>query len=108
MTNVVNDKYKTLTAVSITAEATVWTPATDHKFVLRGFDIVCSATGNVTLKDNTAGATIFVIPVTANVPVPLDLGPGIMAALKNNLLTATHSTASTITGTLWGTEVYAP
>lgn len=102
-------KYKTLTALSITAEAAAWTPVSDHKFKLRGFSVVCSATGFVTLKDGTGLATIFIIPVQANVPITLDLGPdGIQSANCDKVMTATHSTASTITGTLWGDEIYAP
>jgi hypothetical protein len=99
--------FKTLASTVITSETTVWTPAANKKFRLMGFCLTQGvATGNVTLKDNTAGATIFIIPATTiavsgcvNFP-----GNGILSAAANNVLTATGASTETITGTLFGTE----
>ncbi|MGI8467733.1 MAG: hypothetical protein ACR2N3_04705 [Pyrinomonadaceae bacterium] len=97
--------FKPLTAVSIAAEAAVWTPAAGKKFRLMGGVITTSVAGNITFKDNTAGTTIMVVPVTAGVPVVIPpMGNGILSAAANNVLTAIGPAASTFSGTLFGTE----
>lgn len=95
---------KTLAAVSTTAEATVWTPLSGKKFRLTGLIVASSATVNLTLKDNTAGTTLMVLPMLAGSPIQLDLGSGILSAAANNVLTATSSAAATLSGTLFGKE----
>lgn len=98
--------YKTVSATVITSETTIWTPASGKKFRLMGFMISQGvATGAITLKDNTAGTTIFVIPQqTVGVAILCSLGNGILSAAANNVLTATGASTETITGTFWGTE----
>jgi hypothetical protein len=98
--------FTTLSAVAIGSEATIWTPASGKKFRLMGF-VLASGTvgGGVTLKDNTAGITIFIVPtLTVSSPVHAVLGNGILSAAANNVLTATGIATETLTGTVWGTE----
>lgn len=99
--------YKSLSAVVITSETTIWTPAAGKKFRLMGFCLSQGvATGAVTLKDNTAGTTIFTIPQnTVGVQNCFSLpGNGIVSATANNVLTATGVSTETLTGTVYGTE----
>lgn len=99
--------YKSLSAVVVTTETTIWTPAAGKKFRLMGFCLAQGvATGAITLKDNTAGTTIFTVPQnTVGVAVcSPDLKNGILSATANNVLTATGVSTETITGTIWGTE----
>jgi hypothetical protein len=100
-------KFVTLSAVDISSEATVWAPASGKKFRLLGYVITQGTlTGNVTLKDNTAGTTILVIPAhtvgIAQVSPPL--GDGILSAAANNVLTATGVNTETISGYIFGVE----
>lgn len=99
--------YKNISAVVITSETTIWTPAAGKKFRLMGFCISQGvATGAVTLKDNTAGSTILLIPQNTlgqAVCVSLSVN-GILSAAANNVLTATGASTETITGFIFGTE----
>jgi hypothetical protein len=99
--------FKSVNALLITAEQTVWTPAGGKKFRLMGFVLTQGVlTGAITLKDNTAGTTILVIPPTtvgvafASPP----MGNGFLSAAANNVLTATGVATETITGYFFGTE----
>ncbi len=99
--------FKNLSAVVITAETTIWTPAGGKKFRLMGYALAQGvASGAVVLKDNTAGTTIFTIPQhtigVAQVSPPM--GNGILSAAANNVLTATGIATETITGVVFGTE----
>lgn len=98
--------FKPLSAVVITTETTIWTPASGKKFRLMGFVITQGvATGDVTLKDNTGGTTILVIPATpTGQPLPFGMGNGILSAAVNNVLTATGASTETISGFVYGTE----
>jgi len=99
--------FKTLNAVVITSETTIWTPAAGKKFRLMGFLLTQGAlTGAVTLKDNTGGSTILIIPqTTIGVAIASPpMGNGILSAVANNVLTAIGATAETLTGFVFGTE----
>jgi len=99
--------FKPLSAVVITAETTIWTPAAGKKFRLMGFQLTQGVvTGAVTLRDNTAGSTIYIIPPhTIAVSIPtVNLGNGILSAAANNVLTAQGASTETLTGTIWGME----
>lgn len=99
--------FKSLSAVVITSETTIWTPTAGKKFRLMGFILAQGvATGAVTLKDNTAGTTIFIIPPnTIGVTlVSPPMGNGILSAAANNVLTATGVSTETLTGVVFGTE----
>ena len=99
--------FKPLSAVVVTAETTVWTPATGKKFRLMGYAITQGVvTGAVTLKDGTAGTTILIIPPNTIGVVQLspNLGAGILSATVNKVLTATGASTETVTGYLFGTE----
>lgn len=99
--------FKNLSAVVITAETTIWTPAAGKKFRLMGFMLTQGVlTGAITLKDNTAGATILIIPQTTIgvYIISPDMGNGILSAAANNVLTAIGATAETITGFIFGVE----
>jgi hypothetical protein len=99
--------WKTLSAVDISSEATIWTPASGKKFRLMGYVITQGTlTGNVTLKDDTAGTTILVIPAhtvgIAQVSPPM--GEGILSSTADHVLTATGASTETISGYVFGTE----
>jgi hypothetical protein len=99
--------FKPLSAVVITAETTIWTPTAGKKFRLMGYAITQGvATGAITLKDNTAGTTILVIPPNTIGVHQLSpaMGNGILSAAANNVLTATGVVTETITGYVFGTE----
>lgn len=99
--------YKNVSAVVVTSETTVWTPAAGKKFRLIGYCIAQGvAAGAVILKDNTAGTTILIIP--QNTLAASQCGTlgtnGILSAAANNVLTATGVSTETITGYFYGTE----
>jgi len=100
--------FKTLNAVAIGSEATIWTPAGGKKFrVMGGIVSVGVAAGNVLLKDNTAGTTIFIIPkapLDTPIVLPANIANGILSAAANNVLTATGVATATLSGTIFGTE----
>ena len=99
--------FKTLNAVVITSETTIWTPAGGKKFRLMGYVLAQGvATGAVTLKDNTAGTTIHIIPqnTLGQAIVAPSFGNGQLSAAANNVLTATGVATETLTGTIFGTE----
>ncbi len=96
--------FKPQNAVAIAAEATIWTPAGGKKFRLMGYHLTSSVTGNILLRDNTAGTIIDVIPATAGQCVVVDLHNGILSAAANNVLTATGPALSTLSGEVDGTE----
>lgn len=99
--------YKTVSALVVTTETTVWTPAALKRFRLMGFCLTQGVvTGAITLKDNTAGATILVIPpntigVSQCSPA---LGNGYLSLAANNVLTATGASTETVSGFFFGTE----
>jgi hypothetical protein len=99
--------FKSLNAVSVATEQTIWTPASGRKFRLMGY-ILESGTigGNVLLKDNTAGSTIGIVPFGAanGVITSPPWGNGILSAAANNVLTATGVATQTLSGMVWGTE----
>lgn len=99
--------FKTLNAVVVTSETTIWTPAAGKKFRLMGFYLAQGvATGAITLRDNTAGTTILIVPQNtvgvASASPPL--GNGILSAAANNVLTAQGASTETLTGFVFGTE----
>lgn len=99
--------FKPLNAVTITSETTIWTPQNGKRFRLLGFVITQgTVTGNVTLRDNTAGITILIIPAnTIGVAlVSPPMGFGIPSVAVNNVLTATGASTETISGYVFGTE----
>lgn len=99
--------FKSLNAVLITAESTIWTPAAGKKFRLMGYCLAQGVvTGAILLKDNTAGTTIMIIPQqTIGVAFCSNpMGNGILSATINNVLTATGAATETITGYVFGTE----
>lgn len=100
-------KVVNLTAASIAAEATIWTPAAGRRFRLMGGLLTSgTTTANVTLKDNTAGTTILVLPFgAAAVPMPFTIpGNGILSTAANNVLTATGVATQTLSGYVYGCE----
>lgn len=96
-----------LNAVSIAAEATIWTPASGKRFRLMGYVLETGTVGgNVLLKDNTAGTTKLIIPFGAanGVIQGPPMGNGILSAAANNVLTATGTATQTLSGYVFGTE----
>lgn len=99
--------FKSLSAVDISSEVTVWDPATGKKFRLLGFVITQGTlTGDIILRDDTAGATILVIPATpVGQPLAVPLGRiGLLSETANNVLTAQGVSTETISGFFYGTE----
>ena len=99
--------FKPLSAVTITSETTIWTPAGGKKFRLMGFVITQgTVTGDITLRDDTAGSTILVIPANAvgqsSGYVPL--GNGILSSTIDHVLTAQGASTETISGFVFGRE----
>jgi hypothetical protein len=99
-------RFVSVNALSIATETTVWTPASGRRFRLMGYQLSSTGIQNIVLKDNTAGATILVIPgVTAgqlNFSPPM--GNGILSAAPNNVLTANAGGVNAISGFLFGCE----
>lgn len=98
--------WKPQAALAINSETAIWTPASGKKFRILGFLLVGSAAGYITIKDNTAGTTIMVVPTAAGgagtfVELP---GNGYLSAAANNVLTATGSVNMTLSGFICGTE----
>ena len=99
--------FKTVSAEVITNETTVWDPAAGKKFRLLGWFLAQGvATGAITLRDNTAGSTILIIPQhTVGVGMAFRLpGNGYLSATADNVLTAQGASTETITGFFFGTE----
>lgn len=97
--------FKPQAAVAIATETTIWAPATGKKFRLMGVYLQSSVAGNITLRDNTAGATIFVVPSAAGGDAAyVTLGNGILSATADNVLTAQGPATSTLSGVVFGTE----
>ena len=101
--------YKSLVPYHVSARELIphGSPSGPHRFRLMGFMLAQGVVGGaVTIKDNTGGATILIIPQnTAGVSVPSPpMGNGILSAAANNVLTATGSATETITGFFFGTE----
>lgn len=100
--------FKAFSGTVITSETTIWTPTSGKKFQLQGYVITQGVvTGDVTLKDNTAGTTILVIPAHTIGIAQLspNLGQGITSAAANNVLTAKGASTETISGYVFGNEV---
>lgn len=96
-----------LNAVSIAAEATIWTPAAGRRFRLMGYVLESGTVGgNVLLKDNTGGTTKLVIPFGAagSVIQSQPMGNGILSLAAGNVLTATGGATQTLSGYVFGTE----
>lgn len=87
-----------------TAESTIITPSTGSKFRLKAITMCAVTTAStVTFKDGTAGTTVLTIRCPADTPVTLSGGlggllgeNGIHSATKDNLLTATNGTSTTV------------
>lgn len=98
-----------LNAVSINAEAALWTPAAGKRFRLMGGLIsVGTAAGNVILRDGTGLATILILP-KAVLDDPFELPPqlflnGILSGAINRVLTGQGVATATISGFLFGNE----
>lgn len=103
---IIPDTFVVVDNVTITSEATIWTPGAGKKFRLLGFHLATSTAIRVTLKDGTGGTVIYEIQVGAGghleVPWP-SMGNGLLSATAANLLTATGSGAGALSGTLYGT-----
>lgn len=97
---------KTANAVAAGTEVTVWTPAPGKKFVVTSAILAASAACNLTLRDNTAGTILAVVPLPVNTAqtVQLSFLPALVSATANNVLTMTSSVASNISGTFYGME----
>ena len=99
--------FKPFAATTITNETTIWDPTAGKKFQLLGFVITQSvATGDVTLRDGTAGTTILVIPAnTVGVALAVPLGAGLTSATADNVLTAQGASTEKIAGFVYGREL---
>ena len=98
--------FKSFSALAIAAETTVWTPTAGKKFRLMGFVITQTvATGDIVVRDNTAGTAILTIPATpVGQPLSLSMGNGILSAAANNVLTFDGGVGELVSGFVYGTE----
>lgn len=102
--------FKSLNAVVVASETTIWTPAAGRKFRLMGYCLTSGVVGGtVTLKDNTAGTSLPInLPFGAAAQtltvVPPALGNGFLSAAANNVLTATGTATQTLSGYLVGCD----
>lgn len=97
-----------LSAVTIDSIATVLTPTSGKRYWLLGGYISTSADASVLFENNAAGAANFVFrtPVLlAKTPFYFSLGNGYLSPIADQVLKATGSASSAITGTLFYLEV---
>lgn len=102
----VPSSFVNLNAVNISAITSIWTPAVGKRFRFMGGTFSVSANASVLFEDNSAGSFIFRTPILeANKPYTIPyIGNGRLSGLANRILKATASVASSITGTIFGTE----
>lgn len=100
------DTFKNVSALVVTSEQTVWTPASGKKVRLQGFCLTQGvATGAITLRDGSGGSTILTIPQhTVGAALWVDLDNGILLSAADRVLTAQGASTETITGFFYGTE----
>lgn len=100
--------FKDMSAVNIATIATVWTPASGKRIRLLRIVLSVTVAASVLFEDNAAGAANFLFRTPALIvgtPYMFDFGDnGRLLAAANNVLKATASVASVITGTLMGVE----
>jgi len=98
--------FTSFSAVTITSETTIWTPASGKKFRLMGFVITQTvATGDIALKDGTGLSTILTVPATpVGQPLAVPLGNGILSGAADRVLSATGASTEKISGFVYGTE----
>lgn len=91
-------KIVNLNAVAVAAETTILTPTAGKRFQIVGYFLTSGVVGgNVLLKDNTAGATILILPFGASGQTLVD-DVDIESATANNVLTATGAATQTLSG----------
>ena len=96
-----------ISTVAIGSIATVLTPTTGKKFRLLGGYVSTSANASILFEDNSAATANFIFKtpvILASSPFYFDLGPGYVSKAINNVLKATSSIGSNMTGTLFYTE----
>lgn len=81
-------------ALSATTETTIWDPTGGTKFVITDIMVSASAAGTCTLRDNTAGSTIWIASLAANGGFVSNLQTPIQSATADNILTAQASAAT--------------
>ncbi|MEW6606075.1 MAG: hypothetical protein AB1414_01305 [bacterium] len=81
-------KYVVLTG---TTETTIWDPTAGKKFVITDIHISATAAGTCTLRDGTAGSTIFIASLAANGGMVSNLQTPIESTAADNNLTAQAS-----------------
>lgn len=97
-----------LNALGIAAETSVWTP-TGSRFVrLLGYCLSSGGTqGNITVKDNTGGNTVLIIPkMAADTPTGVVYigGGGVVSSFPTFPITFTGVATQTVSGFLFGCE----
>ena len=100
-------RFVPFSALDVSSETTVWTPASGKKFRLMGYVVTQGTlTGDITLRDDTAGAVILVIPAnTVGISqVNPPMGDGILSSTIDHVLTAEGESTETISGYVFGTE----
>jgi hypothetical protein len=99
--------FKPLLAVDISSEVAIWTPESGKKFRLLGFVITQGTlTGDVTLRDDTGGSTLLVIPAApVGQPLTVSLGRvGLLSGAADRVLTAQGASTETLSGFVYGVE----
>lgn len=97
--------FKTVSAVTITASQTLWTPTAGTKFRLMAYCLTqTTASGNITLSDG--GVAFLIIPAnTLGQTICFNLpANGYVSTATGNTLTAIGVSTEVISGTLYGLE----
>ena len=78
-------------ALGTTNETTIWDPTAGTKFVVTDIHVSATAAGTCTIRDGTAGATIWVASLAANGGFITNLQTPIQSTVADNILTAQAS-----------------
>lgn len=81
-------------ALANTNETTIWDPTGGTKFVVTDIHVSATAAGTCTLRDGTAGSTIWIASLAANGGFVSNLQTPIQSATADNILTAQASAAT--------------
>ena len=99
--------FTSVAGVTVTNEATLWTPGDGKRFkLLGGLLSYLTTAAIVELIDGTGGVTFFTLPqVAVNTPFSFYIPGGYTSTAANNPLRADGGSLQVLTGTIWGREV---
>jgi hypothetical protein len=100
-------KRADVSTVAVGSIATVLTPTSGMKFRLLGGDISVSTGASVLFEDNSHTTANFIYrspALVAGTPFHFELGDGFLSSTADNVLKATGSTTTNLSGTLYYSE----